>query len=142
MCYHSDCHLIALSTPMTNGRGAKRSCQEDQSDPLEFESTDSEALHRLSEDDDAQARKRYKTDDSTKDTVRYTTLKKLKSTPKGSFGILAIRALLAKSGSSSTKDTDATRETISRLRRAGRGGKNVARSVSRKKLSGKAKNQW
>ena len=106
---------------MANRKGSKRSREEDPSDPLEFESTDSEARHG-SDDDDLQASKKQK---SNKNMVRYTAVKKLKGAPKGSIGIPAIRALLAKSGSSSTKYKDAIKETNSGLRRAGRVGKDT-----------------
>jgi len=118
---------------MANRKGSKRSREEDQSDPLAFESTDDSEAHHESEDDDLQARKKQK---STKDMVRYTAVKKLQGAPKGSIGIPAIRALLAKSGSSSTKYVGAVRETNAGLRRA---GKDTTKSNSRKTSQAKGR---
>jgi hypothetical protein len=100
--------------------GAKRPRDED-SEPPEFDSSDSEAMLGLSADENppAKGKKRVKLEPSNTDIVRLTAHQKLKSAPKGSIGIPAVRALLSKSGSSS-KFTAASKETNSGLRKAGR----------------------
>jgi hypothetical protein len=101
----------------------KRPREEEDSEPGEFELSDSDVILALSDDDDspAKVKKRVKLEDSNKDTiVRNTAIRKLKSAPKGSIGIAAVRALLAKSGSSSKKFADAAKETNFGLRKTGR----------------------
>jgi len=94
----------SLSPSMAKNWVTKRPREEEDSEPGEFELSDSDVILALSDDDDspAKVKKRVKLEDSNKDTiVRNTAIRKLKSAPKGSIGIAAVRALLAKSGSSS-----------------------------------------
>ena len=108
---------------MANNWVTKRPREEEDSEPGEFELSDSDVILALSDDNDlpAKVKKRVKLEDSNKDTiVRNTAIRKLKSAPKGSIGIAAVRALLAKSGSSSKKFADAAKETNSGLRKTGR----------------------
>jgi hypothetical protein len=123
---------------MTTCRANKRLRDED-SEPRESDksdNSDSDAILDLSDDNNnnpkTKGKKRCKLDPSNMDTVRSTAFKKLETAPRGSIGIPAIRALLAKSGSVS-KFTSASRETNSGLRKAGRGLKgSVARKTSGK----------
>ena len=103
---------------MTTDRVNKRPRDED-SDPHEFDSSDSEAFLGISADDIPQTKdnKRSKLELSDRDVVRYTALKKAKTAHRGSIGIPAVRALLARSGSLS-KFGAASRETNSGLRKA------------------------
>ena len=96
--------------PMTDHRVNKRPRDED-SDPLESDDSDA-----FTADDNPQT-KRYKPEPSQMDTVRSTAFKKLQKAPRGSMGIPAVRALLAKSGSLS-KFGAASREANSGLRKA------------------------
>jgi len=112
--------LLPLSPPvwslspvfvyMTNSMATKRARDEEDSDPVQSDGSDSDALQMFSNDDDPQdkVRKKIKLEAFNKDMVRYTAMKKLRTAPKNSIGIPAIRALLAKSGS---KHTAAARET-------------------------------
>ena len=113
----------SLSPSMAKNWVTKRPREEEDSEPGEFELSDSDVILALSDDDDspAKVKKRVKLEDSNKDTiVRNTAIRKLKSAPKGSIGIAAVRALLAKSGSSSKKFADAAKETNFGLRKTGR----------------------
>ena len=116
---------------------ANKRPRDEDSEPLDYDSSDSEEILGSSADDEPQTkgRKRSKLEPSNIDIVRSTTLKKLQTAPRGSFGIPAVRALLAKSGSVSTF-TAASRETNSGLRKAGRA---VSGSGARKSLSAKGK---
>ena len=128
---------------MTTHRAKKRPRDED-SEPQESDNSDnsdSDAILTLSDDDNnlhqnnpkTKGKKRYKLDPSNMDIVRSTVFKKLETAPRGSIGIPAIRALLAKSGSPS-KFTGASRETNSGLRKAGRGVRgSVAHKISNTK---------
>jgi hypothetical protein len=99
---------------MTKSRANKRPRDEDSEDSEVLESDGSGSF---SEDDNphppSQGKKRSKLNANI---VRSTALKKLQTAPRGSIGIPAIRALLAKSGSLS-KFTAASRETNSGLRK-------------------------
>lgn len=101
----------------------KRSRYEDSegNDLDELDTTDSEEIRNSSTEDipRTHGKKRTKLEASNIDTVRSTTFKKLETAPKGSFGIPAVRALLAKSGSLS-RFSSASRETNYGLRKAGR----------------------
>lgn len=100
---------------MTGHRAKKRPRDED-SDPLELNSSDSDDFLELSSDDNPQSKekKKCKLEPSNTDMVRYTALNKMQRAPRGSMGIPAIRALLAKSGSVS-KFAAASQETNSGL---------------------------
>ena len=94
----------------------------------EPEESDVECSLEFSEDDDEsqdgaqdKANKKVKLEGSRKGTaVRDAAVKKLRSALKGSIGIPAVRALLAKSGSSSTRFTDAAKETNLGSRKSGK----------------------
>lgn len=103
-------------------RADKRPRDEDSSsDALEYHGSDSdEAFLGISADDSPHSKKRSKVEPSNTDIVRHAALRKLQTAPRGSIGIPAVRALLAKSGSMS-KFTAATRETNSGLRKAAKG---------------------
>jgi hypothetical protein len=121
---------------MTTRRANKRPRDEDsepqESDNSNLDNSDSDAILGLSDDNNnntkTKGKKRYKLDPSNIDIVRSTAFKKLETAPRGSIGIPAIRALLAKS-SSFSKFTGASRETNSGLQKAGRG---VRGSIARK----------
>jgi hypothetical protein len=134
-------HPSDFILPMSTHRANKRPRAED-SEPLDSDnsnSSDSDAILGLSDDNNnnpkTKGKKRYKLDPSNMDDIRSTAFKRLETAPRGSIGIPAIRALLAKSGSSS-KFTGASRETNSGLRKAGQG---VRGSVSRKTSNTKGK---
>ena len=80
-------------------------------------------------------RPRERRDPSNTDVIQSTALKKLQTAPRGSIGIPAVQALLARSGSLS-KFTTASRETNSGFRKAGR---SVSSSAARKTLKAKGK---
>jgi hypothetical protein len=124
---------------MTTDRANTGKRPRDDSEDSDHDSSDSEALLGISDDNNnnpkKKGKKRYKLDPSNMDIIRSTAFKKLETAPRGSIGIPAIRALLAKSGSSS-KFTGASRETNSGLRKAGQG---VRGSVSRKTSNIKGK---
>lgn len=106
-----------MTTRWTNKRP-----RDEDSETHEFDSSDSDDVTLgFSADDNplAQGKKRTKLEPSNTDVARSTALKKLQTAPKGSIGVPAVRALLAKSGSLS-KFTTASRETNSGLRKAGR----------------------
>jgi hypothetical protein len=105
---------------MITERANKRPRNEDSDH--ENDSSDSDAFLGISDDDITQTmgKKISKLDPSNTDIVRYTALNKLGKAPKGSIGISAVRALLAKSGSVS-KFAAASREANSGLRKAVRG---------------------
>ena len=94
----------------------------------EPEESDIECSLEFSEDNDEsqdgaqdKANKKVKLEGSRKGTaVRDAAVKKLRSASKGSIGIPAVRALLAKSGSSSTRFTDAAKETNLGSRKSGK----------------------
>jgi hypothetical protein len=119
-----------FNLPMT--RANKRPRDED-SEPLEFDSSDSDAIVGFSADDNPQTKgkKRSKPEPSNTDIVRSTALKKLQTAPRGSIGIPAVRALLAKSGSLS-KFSAASRETNSGLRKAVSGGSGACKTSNTK----------
>jgi len=125
---------------MANGSTTKRPREE------EPEESDSDCILEFSDDDDEsqdnkaqdKANKRVKLEGSRKSTaVRDAAVKKLRLASKGSIGIPAIRALLAKSGSSSTRFTDAAKETNLGSRKSGK--KATAGSGSRKSSNTKGK---
>lgn len=93
---------------MTTHKGNKRH-RDDESDPGEFDSSDAE-MSPL----DTPPTKRSRLEPSNVDKVKSTALQKLRTASRGSIGIPAIRALLAKSGS---KFAAASRETNSGLRK-------------------------
>jgi len=94
---------------MSTNRAKKRPRDEDsESDQLESYSSDSDGLDK--------GKKRSKVDPSNTEIVRSTTQNKLRTALRGSIGLPAVRALLAKSGSLS-KFGAASRETNSGLRR-------------------------
>ena len=95
--------------PMTTHKVNKRPRDED-SDPGEFDSSDAEISPH-----DTPPTKRYRLETSNADVVRSTALQKLRTASRGSIGIPAVRALLAKSGS---KFAAASKETNSGLRKA------------------------
>ena len=105
---------------MANG-STKRPCEEP-------EESDIECSLEFSEDDDEsqdgaqdKANKKVKLEGLRKGTaVRDAAVKKLRSASKGSIGIPAVRALLAKSGLSSTRFTDAAKETNLGSRKSGK----------------------
>jgi hypothetical protein len=111
----------------------------------EPEESDVECSLEFSEDDDEsqdgaqdKANKKVKLEGSRKGTaVRDAAVKKLRSASKGSIGIPAVRALLAKSGSSSTRFTDAAKETNLGSRKSGKVA--MAGSGSRKSSNTKGK---
>ena len=120
---------------MANGRVSKRLREE----PGE---SDSDRILELSDDDDPQdkVKKKVKVEESSKNTaVRDAAVRKLRSAPKGSIGIPAVRALLAKSESSSTRFTDSSKETDVGFRKTGRVATAKAGSGSRKTSNKKAK---
>jgi hypothetical protein len=106
---------------MATGRSNKRPREDEDSEPGELESSDSDLDLVLSDNDasPAKEKKKVKIEGSKKDAVvRYTAIKKLKSAPDGSIGIPAVRALLAKSGASTTtKSMDAAKESNFGLRK-------------------------
>jgi len=113
--------LLALSFSMANTPTAKRAREE------EPEESDSDCFLAFSDDDDEsqdkedKANKKVKLEGSRKSTAVWdAALKKLRSASKGSIGIPAVRALLAKSGSSSTRFTDAAKETNVGSRKSGK----------------------
>ena len=121
LCYSSQVsfhpHLILFPLMTTCGAN-KRPCDED-SEPLVYDSSDSEEILEFSADDDplTKGKKRSKLEPSNTDIVRSTALHKLQIAPRGSFGIPAVQALLAKLGSVSTF-TAASRETNSGLQKS------------------------
>jgi len=123
---------------MANDPATKRPREE------EPEESDSDSFLTFSDDDDDdesrdnKAKKKVKLEGSHKSTaVRDAAVKKLRLASKGSIGIPAVRALLAKSGSSSTRFTDAAKETNLGSRKSGKGAK--AGSGSRKSSNTKGK---
>lgn len=126
---------------MASGRSNKRPREDEDSEPGELESSNSDLDLVLSDNDasPAKERKKVKIEGSKKDAVvRYTTIKKLKSAPDGSIGIPAVRALLAKSGASTTKSTDAAKESNFGLRKKGRASSTASstRKISNPKGKG------
>jgi hypothetical protein len=124
---------------MANGQATKRPREED-SEPGEFETSGSDGMLVLSDDDDdpqVNVKKKVKIDKEA--TVRDTAIRKLRSAPKGSIGIPAVRALLAQSGSSSTKSMDAAKETNSGFRKTGRVATADAGTKKISNAKGKAK---
>jgi len=124
---------------MANGQATKRPHEED-SEPGEFETSGSDGMLVLSDDDDdppVNVKKKVKIDKEA--TVRDTAIRKLRSAPKGSIGIPAVRALLAQSGSSSTKSMDAAKETNSGFRKTGRVATADAGTKKISNVKGKAK---
>ena len=122
---------------MANGPATKRPREE------EPEESDSDSFLTFSDDDDGESRdnkakKKVKLEGSHKSTaVRDAAVQKLRLASKGSIGIPAVRALLAKSGSSSTRFTDAAKETNLGSWKSGKGAK--AGSGSRKSSNTKGK---
>jgi hypothetical protein len=124
---------------MANGPTTKRPREE------EPEESDSDCLLAFSDNDDEsqdkaqdKANKKVKLEGSRKSTVvRDAAIKKLKLASKGSIGLPAVRALLAKSGVSSTRFTDAAKETNLGSRKSGRVA--TAGSGSRKSSNTKGK---
>ena len=118
---------------------ANKRLRDEDSEPLEIDSadSDSDAIPGFSDDNNPPTKgtKRSKLESSNTNVVRFTALKKLQMAPKGSMGIPAVRALLAKSGSLS-KFTAASRETNSGLRKSGRA---VSGSGARKTSNAKGK---
>ena len=101
--------------------------------------SDSDAILGLSENDNPQTKgkKRSKLNPSNTDVIQSTALKKLQTAPRGSIGIPAIRALLARSGSL-LKFTAAFRETNSGFWKAGR---SVSSSAAHKTLKAKGRKE-
>jgi len=124
---------------MANGFTTKRPREE------EPEESDADCFLEFSDDDDEsqdkaqdKANKKVKLEGSRKSTaVRDAAVKKLRSASKGAIGIPAVRALLAKSGSSSTRFTDAAKETNLGSRKSGKVA--TAGSGSRKSSNTKGK---
>jgi len=117
---------------MTTDRANKR--RRDEESDQQIDSSDSDAFVVTSDDDNAQTmgKQRSKLEASNMDFVRYTTLNKLEKGPKGSIGIPAVRALLAKSGSVS-RFVAASREANSGLWKAGRGSGACKISIAKEK---------
>jgi len=130
--------ITALSLTMANGQATKRPREEEDSEPGEFEASSDGMLVLSDDDDDPQANVKKKVKIEKEATVRDTAIRKLKSAPKGSIGIPAVRALLAQS-SSSTKFKDAAKETNSGLRKAGRVAKADAGTQKNSNAKGKKK---
>ena len=103
--------------PMITRRRANKRPHDEDSEPQELDSSDSDAILGFS-DSQTQVKKRSKLEPSNTDIVQSTVHTKLQTAPIGSIGIPAVRALLAKSGSLS-KFTSASRETNSGLQKAG-----------------------
>ena len=124
---------------MANGPTTKRPREE------EPEESDSDSILAFSDDDDEsqdkaqdKGNKKVKLEGSRKSTaVRDAAVKKLRLASKGSIGIPAVRALLAKSGSSSMRFTDAAKETNLGSRKSARVA--TAGSGSRKSSNTKGK---
>jgi len=127
-----------MANSSTNG-STKRPREE------EPEESDVDCLLEFSDDDDEsqdkaqdKANKKVKLEGLCKGTVvQDAAVKKLRSASKGSIGIPAVRALLAKSGSSSTRFTDAAKETNLGSRKSGKVA--MAGSGSRKSSNTKGK---
>lgn len=137
--------LLALSLTMANGQATKRPREED-SEPGEFEASSDGMLVLSDDDDDPQANLKKKVKMEKEATVRDTAIRKLRSAPKGSIGIPAVRALLAQSDSSSSKFKDAAKETNSGLRKTSRVAKadtgNQKTSNAKGKKKGKESAVW
>jgi hypothetical protein len=105
-----------FSRRMTTHKVNKRPRDED-SDHGESDSSDADPFLELSPDDTTptKGKKRSRLETSNVDIVKSTAFKKLRTASRGSIGIPAVRALLAKSGS---KFAAASRETNSGLRKA------------------------
>ena len=97
-----------------------------------MDSSDSDGI---SSDDNPQikGKKRSKLESSNSDLVRSTAYQKLQMAPRGSIGIPAVRALLAKSGSLS-KFSAASKETNSGLRR-GSGARKSSKAKGKEKAA-------
>jgi hypothetical protein len=132
--------LLALSLTMANGQATKRPREEEDSEPGEFETSASDGMLVLSDDDnDSHANFKKKVKIEKEATIRDTAIRKLRSAPKGSIGIPAVRALLAQSGSSSTKFMDAAKETNSGFRKTGRVAKADPGTQKNSNAKGKTK---
>ena len=123
---------------MANGPTTKRPREEpegsDSDSILAFSDNDNESQDKAQDKGD----KKVKLEGSHKSTAVWdAAVKKLRLASKGSIGIPAVRALLVKSGSSSTRFTDAAKETNLGSRKSARVA--TAGSGSRKSSNTKGK---
>lgn len=103
----------------TKSGAGKRS----RSESPEKSDSDSEGIQGMSEDDSQSQAKslgRKKARVEASQRVQSALTQRLNLAPEGSIGLPAVRALLAKSGSSITKHTATVKETNSGLRKANR----------------------